>query len=44
MATKVAKRYHFSDINIKLVANKKVLEDAKRIHLDLKKIHNTGTL
>lgn len=47
VATEVAKGFRPSDIsrNIKgekWAANKKTLEDAGGVHLDLKKIHNVG--
>ncbi len=45
VAAEVAKGYRPSDINrnikgVKWAANKKALEDARGVHLDLKKIHN----
>ncbi len=47
VAAEVAKGYRPSDINrnikgVKWAANKKALEDAGDVHLDLKKIHNAG--
>lgn len=49
VAIKIVKRYCFDDINrniksIKWVSNKKVLNNIKKVHFDLKKIYNEGIL